>query len=199
MTSLNEYYNMIGIKMVEGYSQEITKETDFLKREIKNSNIVNIMEIGFNGGHSADIFLSENVNSKVISFDLGSHEYVYVGKDYIDKKYPNRHELILGDSKQTIPLFVMNNVNKKFDFIFIDGGHEYIDAKSDLINCKKLAHENTIIVMDDTINDPLLMKFWNIGPTKVWNEAKDYEYVIEFGTEDYDVGRGCSWGKYKNL
>ena len=63
------------------------------------------MEIGFNAGHSAELFLSNNKNINVLSFDIGGHQYVKYGKEFIDNKYPNRHALILGDSVQTVPSF----------------------------------------------------------------------------------------------
>ena len=71
----------------------------------------------------------------VVSFDLGIHSYVGKGKQFLDKKYPNRHKLIIGDSLLTIPLYT-SKFHKKFDLIFIDGGHDYNIAKGDLINCK---------------------------------------------------------------
>jgi hypothetical protein len=40
------------------------------------------MNIGFNDGHSAEIFLQTNKNLKLTSFDLGEHDYVNVSKEY---------------------------------------------------------------------------------------------------------------------
>jgi predicted O-methyltransferase YrrM len=109
------------------------------------------MEIGFNAGHSAEIFLQNNKDLILTSFDLGIHNYVNTAKEYIDITYPNRHTLILGDSTKTIPIYLENNKDTKFDIIFIDGGHEYEIAKADMENCFHLAHKDTIIVLDDTI------------------------------------------------
>ena len=61
---------------------------------MKNKWIKNIGEIGFNVGISADTFLSKVPFSNVTSFDIVVHEYVYDAKEFIDKKYPNRHLLI---------------------------------------------------------------------------------------------------------
>jgi len=68
-------------------------------------------------------------------------------------KYPNRHKLIIGDSTKSVPEYIKNNNDIKFDIIYIDGGHEYNIAKQDLINCHKLAHKNTLVILDDVIRN----------------------------------------------
>jgi predicted O-methyltransferase YrrM len=40
--------------------------------------IQNVCEVGFNSGHSALAFLEGIPNSRVMSFDLGAHQYVTV-------------------------------------------------------------------------------------------------------------------------
>lgn len=196
--SLTTHYENLGITKFEGYSQEVPGQVSFLKRIVNDPNIKSVMEIGFNAGHSAEIFLSTNPSISLTSFDLGSHDYVQIGKEFIDKTYPNRHTLILGDSKQTVPNFIKDFPDKKFDLIFIDGGHEYETAKQDIMNCKMLAHKDTIVVMDDTIFfNPSFVVGWNIGPNQAWNEAISNSHILLQGHEEYQWGRGNSWGKYK--
>lgn len=198
MKTLNEFYEKENIYRFEGFSQMSIEQTEFLKNIVKKSNIKNVMEIGFNAGHSAETFLSSNNRINLVSFDIGIHNYVAYGKYFIDKMYPRRHKLIIGNSINTVPKFSKEN-NIKFDVIFIDGGHEYSIAKNDLINCKKLAHKNTIVILDDTINNNEFLLDWNEGPSKVWKEAKEWNFIEEIGTIDYGPGRGQSWGKYLNI
>lgn len=139
----------------------------------KNSWIKNIAEIGFNIGISADTFLSKVPFSNVTSFDILVHEYVYDAKEFIDKKYPNRHLLIGGNSQYTVPYFHRRFPNIKFDMIFIDGDHSFYGAKKDIINMKNLAHKKTIMIFDDILPH----KGSGAGPTKAWNWCKNNKII----------------------
>ena len=172
---------------VEGFSQQIQFQSQLLIDYSKNAR--NILEIGFNGGHSAELFL-KNCSGKVTSLDLGEHYYVNKGKKYIDSVYPGRHTLILGDSRKTV-----KNLSGSFDLIFIDGGHTYDIAKSDLINCKKLADKDTVVLMDDIVFSDQLS--WNVGPTKAWLEGIQENIIQETCRWYFELGRGMCSGKYQ--
>ncbi len=193
---LNDYLREKGfdLKLLEGYSEQVPNQMDRLKELVKGENIIEVMEIGFNAGHSANLFLSTNSKIHLTSFDIGIHNYTKVGKEYIDNKYSNRHNLIIGDSKISVPEFIKKNPNKKFDLIFIDGGHEYDVAKADVINCKLLANEESIIIIDDVVKK--CIRSWNLGPNKVYEEEIKSNNFKEYGAEEYGNGRGMVWGKY---
>tara|TARA_A100001015_G_C14913054_1_gene681261 strand:- start:360 stop:953 length:594 start_codon:yes stop_codon:yes gene_type:complete len=195
MTNLVNFYKEKNITNFEGYSQQVQGQVEFLRNIVNHKSINNVMEIGFNAGHSAELFLSSNKNINLVSFDIGHHEYVNLGKEFIDKTYPNRHTLIIGDSLSTVPEYFKKE-NKKFDLIFIDGGHDYNIAKGDILNCKNLAHDKTIVVIDDTINNENWIARWNIGPNRAWKEAKNWNIINEIGSTDFSRGRGQSWGYY---
>ena len=192
---LTSFLNNNGFYHFEGYSQLCLPQVKDLILLTNNPNI-DIMEIGFNAGHSAEIFLQMNNGSKLTSFDLGEHDYVAAAKAYIDATYPNRHNLILGDSRETIPKFIKGNPNKKFDVIFIDGGHDYKISNADLNNCFHLAHKDTIVIMDDTIFTMGWEDFWSLGPTRTWTEHLQQNKIIELNRKNYSKGHGMSWGKY---
>ena len=183
--------------VTEGYSEQVPEQVKILKDLVNNDKIKNVLEIGFNAGHSSCLFLENNKQCNVYSFDIGIHDYVQIGKLFINYIYPNRHNLYIGDSKITVPVYKHNNKEIKMDLIFIDGGHEYETALTDLINCRILSHKDTIIIMDDTIiNNNSNIGDWNIGPTEAWNKLKQCDLIEETQSYVFSHGRGMSIGKY---
>lgn len=200
--SIEEYYKKLDEDyLFEGHSAQVPDQCSRLQELIANPGVALAMEIGFNAGHSADLFLSANKFMKLISFELGEHDYVLKGKNYIDNTYPFRHRLILGDSGASVPLFAQENFNVKFDFLFIDGDHSYEAAKSDLFHCRKLAHERSLVIMDDTRLEGEVQSY-NVGPTQSWREFVKNGLIKELGSENYQSlpgsprSRGQSWGTY---
>ncbi len=195
--NLCDYLYLNHIFDMEGYSQQVPGQVNDLKNLVSNLSIKKVLEIGFNAGHSAEIFLKNNPNIHLTSFDLNTRDCVRFGKQFIDMTYPGRHTLITGDSTLKIPEFVNLFSNQKFDLIFIDGGHDYITAMSDLLNCKKLANENTIVMMDDISTNINSDTLWAVEPTAVWEIAKQKNIINEIHHSEYGIpGRGMSWGNY---
>ena len=200
--SLNKYLEGLNI---EGHSQQVPQQIHLLKQFCKIKRIKNIMEIGFNAGHSSEIFLEYNKDTNVVSFDIGSHDYVNKGKKFIDNKYPSRHTLIIGNSTKTVPAYIQQNKTKTFDLIYVDGGHTYDVARADLMNCRHLSHKDTIVVMDDIVKKRRFdMNFIRpphvLEPTRSWEECIQNNIIKQFGQINFSNTRGVAWGKYiKNV
>lgn len=194
LETLDAYLEARRAKVTEGHIGEIDDAIHDLEKIASSSNGQHMLEIGFNAGHSADRLLSACPEATLISFDIGFHRYGAIGKEYIDKKYTGRHKLVIGDSRQTIPQY---QAHRKCDLIFIDGGHNGEIPWSDITNCKRLAHKDTIVVVDDTIqNNSSWTTPWTVNPTQAWLKAVADHLVVQDGTSEYGRGRGMSWGRY---
>ena len=111
----------------------------------------NILEIGFNAGHSALLFLLSNPYSTLLCFDIVSHKYTMPCFKYLKTLFHGRINLIAGDSTITVPEFykVCSNTTK-FDLIHIDGCHYGEIPKKDLYNCLNILDKDGILIFDDT-------------------------------------------------
>ena len=165
-----------------------------LQNLIKENNVEVVIEIGFNLGHSSVGMLESSEGVTITSFDIVASNAVLIAKNHVDSLFEGRHKLIQGSSFDTIPEYV-SNYKKSVDLIFIDGCHTYEGASTDLINCKELANENTIVALDDWTSNPAARH--TEGPTQAWNEMVADGRILQLKAEDYVEGkRGMSWGKY---
>jgi hypothetical protein len=111
----------------------------------------------------------------VVSFDIGTHTYIGAAKANIDRLFPGRHTLIIGDSREAVPRYHDEHPGDQFDLVFIDGGHEYAIARADLENFRALSHRGTTIIMDDLI--PWMP--WGKGPFQAWADAQSDGLLVQ--------------------
>jgi len=156
---------------VEGNTSENLQNYSRLFDYVSYLKPKSILEVGFNAGHSACCFLNASPNSSLVSFDIcrhGSEEPAYnILKKYFDI------ELIKGDSKVSIPEWSLTN-SKKFDFIFIDGGHDYDTCSKDISNCLPLLSKGGTIVVDDGWIDTVITAVKNTVP-----ESYSHSYLFK--------------------
>ena len=119
--SLDNFFNTNKINITEGNCNNIPQQCSLLINICKDIKPTKIMEIGFNAGHSAELFL-KNSEAYVHSFDIGAHFHSYLkfGKMYLNNTFLNRHTLVLGDSTQKIPTFSKNNPNLILFLLTVD-------------------------------------------------------------------------------
>jgi len=147
---LATYLSKQGVCITEGYVTDKQK-AEFIQDLQRLTQIKNILEIGFNAGHSSELFLTVTNCEKLVSFDINLHSYTKTGVQFIQKKFGDRFQFIEGDSKKEIPKYAALHNTEKFDLIFIDGGHSLSCCLSDIQNCSKLAHRETLVLIDDYV------------------------------------------------
>ena len=113
----------------------------------KERNVKDVLELGFNAGVSAGTFLSCRSNIKVTSVDLGHHEYILPAQKLLQKFFPERLTLIVGDSQDVLPQLIRKK--EKYDMIFIDGGHEGDIPFHDIKNSLELCKPGTLVLVND--------------------------------------------------
>jgi predicted O-methyltransferase YrrM len=191
---LHPYLVENGFSQFEGSIQQVPEQIDKIRDFlVETYRPQSILEIGFNAGHSAEVFLYYSDKTHITSIDIGEHPYVACGKKYLNETYPGRHILILGDSKSVLPNLHTSYPEKTFDMILIDGDHSFEGAFTDLVNCRLFSHADTIVIMDDT---KYLLDGNMDGPTCAWNRGLQEGIIIEEGREMFTEERGMSWGKY---
>lgn len=149
----------------------------------RRAGATRIAEIGFNVGYSTIGFLQSSPDVTVVSFELDHRSCVKLAKEFIDELYPGRHELVLGDSVQTVAEYADAHASpaNRFDLVFIDGGHEYEVASADIRNARRIAAPGAVVVMDDLT--PWYL--WGTGPDRAWREAvsaglvEPVEYLVD--------------------
>lgn len=115
-----------------------------------------ICQTGFNYGTSAYAFLC-STKARLISWDLGEHPYVEVADRLLQADFPDRHQLVLGDSRKTLQAAALGSGplqrEERCDAIFVDGGHDEKVTTADLENFAKLAAPGALLVVDDCHSD----------------------------------------------
>jgi len=117
------------------------------KQVMAKKSHARICQTGFNYGTSAFAFLCAS-DASVISWDIGDHSYVNKSSELIDRKFPGRHQLLIGDSTRTLKE-AAESLARQCDVVFVDGGHTYDVASSDIKDFGVLAQSSALVIVDD--------------------------------------------------
>ncbi|XVV01176.1 O-methyltransferase [Actinosynnema sp. CA-248983] len=134
-----------GAPVTEGFAS--LAEVEYLAGLARASGARTIAEIGFNIGFSSIAFLESAPDARVVSFELDQRRSVALAKEFVDVRYPGRHELVVGDSTGTVPAYS----GARPDLVFVDGGHTFEIAYADIVNARRLARPGAVVVVDDVI------------------------------------------------
>lgn len=97
--------------------------------------------------------------------------------------------LIKGETSDTLPDFILNHLDFKADFIFIDGGHSVETIKNDWSYCERMMHDNTVVVFDDYYGDKeLAKKFGCNNQIEVIKNSGQYDVEIFGKKDEFSIG-----------
>jgi predicted O-methyltransferase YrrM len=161
--TLSEYLTWEGFELSPSAVGQEPYVTDGQKKQFidlleKNPQITTVLEIGFNAGHSAEIFL-ENCKKleTFISIDLDTYPYTNYAIDYLGAKYPGQFYFIQGDSLDKVPALPELFPDIKFDLIYLDGNLSYETCLQDIENLQSFAHPGTILIVNN-VDEPTISK-----------------------------------------
>jgi predicted O-methyltransferase YrrM len=160
---MNFWYLFKFIKRYIFYTFSDTRRYSELLSRAIISKPIKILEIGvFRGKRAIELIECAKIFNKKImyyGFDLFEDITNLKIKNELSKRPLNKEEIILkllkvipniylfkGNTNKTLKL--LNN-NKKFDFIFIDGGHSIKTIANDWKYAEQKLKKNGIIVLDD--------------------------------------------------
>jgi len=159
-----------------GHSGEVISQFKAIHYLASRSNVHNICETGFNLGHSSYNYLTANRIAIVHSFSLGRETFAHDMASFLRQRFPERFFIHFGNSIKTVPEFVRMHPDHRCDLIFVDGGHYYKAAMSDLINLAVVANVDAgnVIVLDDY---PTKTPFPEVG--WAWENMRRWGYIRE--------------------
>ena len=137
----------------------ITLIEEVAKRQPKT-----ILEVGTHNGNSAIPMVKEALRYNKDVFYYGFDIFDWADESFMESEFNGKrsaslgrnkirldkagknHELIVGDSKNTLRKF---SPNRYIDFVFIDGGHSLETIASDWNYIKYFMDKQTVVIFDD--------------------------------------------------
>ena len=150
-----------------------------------------ICEVGFNGGHSAAVFLSAaGRRAKMVSFDLAEFDYSETAQRLVGALYPDQLRLIVGRSETTVPRFSKRH-GRACDLFSVDGDHSYEGTSRDISNAVGATRPGGTLILDDMQNpgprrafEESVRRGWLVAPKCVDGVPIDVSYVHRFDSSN---------------
>ena len=165
------------------------------KHETDNKiNLGSFLEIGFAAGIN-NTFINKFFNFKnIVTVDYVQPSEINTNTFFANLRFKDL-TLVCGDSTSSKTVKKVSTLGP-YDFIFIDGGHEYEIVKKDFQNYSKTLNPKGLIAMHDIYSDicPGVTKFWN----ELKSGAKDTWQFEEFYDSNQKFKYGIGLIKIKN-
>mmetsp|Transcript_26628 Transcript_26628/g.36681 ORF Transcript_26628/g.36681 Transcript_26628/m.36681 type:complete len:259 (+) Transcript_26628:56-832(+) len=112
--------------------------------------VKNVVEVGFNAGHSSIVILASNQNLFLNSFTL---QAVKEGVDFVLETYPGRFNITMGRSEETLKKWLPTVAAGYIDLMIIDGNHDYPAPREDFLLLLTRARVGTRYIFDGATKD----------------------------------------------
>ena len=151
-----------------------TAEHSYLIEEIINiCRPQNILEIGFNIGNSATMWLVLS-KANLLSIDICSHKNTIPASEQISKLFPGRFEFINSDSSIVYPQIK----DRKFDLVFVDGNHFHPGPITDLFMSYALGIP--WVLMDDCDYLSVAQSVGLVLDNQYYTMEKEFDYINDY-------------------
>lgn len=133
---MTQYEHLANFSSVEGYWHDKNIFRPVVQDIYAKINPETMLEIGFNIGYSASMWLEFDPKNKLklTSVDIGKHEDTAKAAEAVKNLYGDRFEFILCDSRKVKPQLK----DRMFDLAFIDGDHNTEGVRNDIQLCLDL-------------------------------------------------------------
>ena len=140
-------------------SEKINKQVNLFSLGAIETN-KDILEIGFNAGHSALLFLLAHPTSKIHCFDTCAHSYTKRCFNYLSSNFPGRLVLIQGKSTEQLSGYKAAHPDLVCDIVHIDGDHELSNANGDFFHCLSYVIFKKFLIFNN-VHQPGLKMLWD--------------------------------------
>ena len=146
---MTQYQHLANFKTTEGHWHDRNVFRPTVQDIYNQHKIESILEIGFNIGYSASMWLEFDPDKKstLTSVDIGIHADTVKAAEAVKNLHGDRFSFILSNSKK-----VKNQLQGQlFDLAFIDGDHSDVGVASDIRLCIDL--QIPLLLFDDYWTD----------------------------------------------
>lgn len=175
---------------------EMEKKRERYSLALQNKS--DMFEIGINGGHSSLLALESNPNLKVVANDIAKFYppcrdrhpeiYVQIACKTLKEIYGDRFSYIIGDCQATVPKFINENKDRKFDVIHLDGAKQ--TYTKDFYNLYDNMTDDCTVIFDDMQDNNVkqqisnLFKDGKIKENDLFPRMKENRYTHEIVTKN---------------
>ena len=146
---MTQYQHLANFKTTEGHWHDRNVFRPTVQDIYNQYKVESILEIGFNIGYSASMWLEFDPDKKstLTSVDIGIHADTVNAAEAVKNLHGDRFSFILSNSKK-----VKNQLQGQlFDLAFIDGDHSDVGVASDIRLCIDL--QIPLLLFDDYWTD----------------------------------------------